>query len=201
MVPASDWIEALRAGLLEADAAGGAVEPGDGLRLSDRAEHLSRYARDILPFDLHECLELPGDNAAYRRTLLDQVATEWADGFLEPPVHRALDALGARLVHDPRIVVRMGRSAGARAFVHQRWAHGREHAARSATGASRSASLVRVLASPIVPFVLLTRTTKEVLGRGRLRGALVVSLPLLLAYDIAWAAGEAAGYLDTVRAR
>ncbi len=201
MVPAPDWVPALREGLLEADAVGGAVEPGDGLRLADRAEHLSRYARDILPFDPHECLELPGDNAAYRRALLDQVAAEWADGFLEPPVHSALDALGARLVHDPRIVVRMGRSAGAGAFVRQRWAHGREHAARAGRGAARSVNLVRVLASPIVPFVLLARTAREVLHRGRLRGALVASLPLLLVYDIAWAAGEAAGYLDSARDR
>jgi hypothetical protein len=199
MVPAHDWVDALAEVLDQADAVGGAVEPGAGLRLSDRAEHLSRYARDILPFDRHECLELPGDNAAYRRALLDQVALEWADGFLEPSVHRALDALGARLVHDPRIVVRMGRSAGARAFVHQRWAHGREHAERVGRDAPRSANLVRVAASPIVPFLLLARTAREVIRRRRLRGSLVASLPLLLVYDVAWAAGEAAGYLDAVR--
>ena len=34
-----------------------------------------------------------------------------------------------------------------------------------------------------------------------LRGALAASLPLLLVYDIAWAAGEAAGYLDLARER
>ena len=56
-------------------------------------------------------------------------------------------------------------------------------------------------AAVVVPFVLLTRTYREVVSRRRLRLRLVAATPLLLAYDIAWAAGEAAGHLDSLRAR
>jgi hypothetical protein len=52
-----------------------------------------------------------------------------------------------------------------------------------------------------VPVVLLARTFREVFSRRRLRLRLVAATPVLLAYDIAWAAGEAVGHLDSLRAR
>ena len=47
--------------------------------------------------------------------------------------------------------------------------------------------------------LLVARTAVEVFSRGRLRARLVVALPALLAFDAAWAAGEAMGHLDTLR--
>lgn len=199
MVPADDWVERLRAGLGRADVVGGAIEPGEGLRAADRAEHLSRYARDMLPFEEHDCLDLPGDNAAYPRALLDEVATTWEGGFWEPDVHRALADRGARLLHDPTVIVRMGRSSGFAAFVGQRWRHGRAHGGQRGARLSRAGNALRVVAAPVVPAVLMLRTAREVLRRGRHRSALAVSLPALLVFDVAWAAGEAAGHLDALR--
>jgi hypothetical protein len=62
-------------------------------------------------------------------------------------------------------------------------------------------NLLRVAAAPVVPVVLLLRTAQEVVRRGRLRATLVLSLPALLVFDVAWAAGEAAGHLDALRKR
>jgi hypothetical protein len=201
MLVAGDWIATLRDVLEEWDAVGGAVEPAPGLGLADSAEHLTRYARDMLPFERQESLELAGDNAGYRRALLAEVASSWENGFWEPDVHRALAARGARLVHDPALVVRMGPSAGAGAFVRQRVAHGRAFGRARGAGAGTAANLARVAAAAVVPLVLVLRTTREVLARGRGRRRLALALPFLLLFDVAWACGEALGHLDALRGR
>jgi hypothetical protein len=201
MVPAENWVDSLQRALERCDAVGGAVDPAPGLRLVDAAEHLSRYARDMRPFRRAESLDLAGDNACYRRALLEEVASAWEDGFWEPDVHRALAARGARLVHDPDVVVRMGRSAGFAAFVRQRLAHGRAFGRARGAGGGALGNLLRVAATPLVPFVLVARTAREVLGRRRGRGRLLAALPFLACFDVAWALGEARGHLDALGRR
>jgi len=125
MRPAPDWVETIRALGEREEVVAGAIDPAPDLRIADWAEYLCRYARDMLPFDGHQCLELPGDNAAYRRDALERTRPLYRDGFWEPEVNRRLRDEGARLWHTPELVVRQGRSAGARAFTRQRLAHGR----------------------------------------------------------------------------
>lgn len=64
------------------DALGGAIDAGGGLRLADGAEYFCRYTADMPPFPTHESLDLPGDNAAYRRNRLDEVRESWGRRLL-----------------------------------------------------------------------------------------------------------------------
>ena len=64
------------------DALGGAIDAGGGLRLADWAEYFCRYTADMPPFPTHESLDLPGDNAAYRRNRLDEVRESWGRRLL-----------------------------------------------------------------------------------------------------------------------
>jgi hypothetical protein len=200
MIPRGDWLEALRAALADADAVGGAIEPAAGLRAADRAECWCRYARDMLPFAAAPSLDLAGDNAGYRRERLLAVEESWREGFWEPEVHKALAARGDRLRHEPSVVVEMGRSAGAAAFLRQRLAHGREFGRTRGGRSGVGANLARIALSVIVPFVLVSRTVQEASRRGR-RRSLVPVLPHVLLFDAAWAAGEALGHVDALRAR
>jgi hypothetical protein len=199
MRPASDWLETARAVAADAHAVGGAIEPGHDLRLRDWAEYFCRYARDMLPFEPHETTDLPGDNAVYRRSALDATRDVYRAGFWEPDVNRALAENGKRLLHTPELVVYQGRSAGFRAFVRQRLVHGRAYGRQRGGRFSTTRNAAGVLLAVVVPAVLVARTTREVFSRRRHRTRLVASLPALLAYDIAWAAGEAAGHLDSLR--
>ena len=201
MVPAEDWVDSLRASLATCDAVGGAIEPAPGLRLGDLAEYLCRYSRDMLPFGERSTIDLPGDNAGYRRRRLLEVEDTWTNGFWEPDVHRALAARGAALRHDPAVLVRMGRSAGVTAFVRQRFLHGREFGRSRGRGATAAGNVSRVVLAPVVPCVLLARTAREVVARRRLRARLAACAPILLAFDLSWAAGEALGHLDALRGR
>lgn len=201
MVPAPDWIDSLVEQHRRYDAVGGAIDPGPDLRVADLAEYFCRYARDMRPFEGHECLDLPGDNAAYKRELLEQHRDLYRDGFWEPVVHRALAADGVELWHAPDVVVHQGRSAGAAAFVRQRWRHGRAHGRQQGQGRPRRANLARALGAPLVPAVLTLRIAREVRSRQRSLARLVAALPHIVTFNVVWAAGEALGRLDAIRGR
>lgn len=201
MEPAPNWVETIRGELERVDVVAGAIDPGEGLRLSDWAEYFCRYARDMLPFAAHATADLPGDNAAYRREALERTRLLYRDGFWEPDVHRALAAAGASLLHSPDLVVRQGPSAGALAFARQRLRHGRAHGRQRGARFSRARNLAGVLGAPLVPPLLAARVLLETQRRRRLRARAVAALPLILTFDAAWAAGEALGHLDALRGR
>lgn len=201
MRPRDDWLATARRLLAEAAAVGGALEPGEGLRLRDWAEYFCRYARDMLPFVPRETAELPGDNAAYTRVALERTRTIYRGGFWEPDVNRALREGGERLLHSPDLVCYQGRSSGFRAFMRQRLVHGRAYGSQRGARFSTGRNVAGVVLAVVVPAVLLVRTFREVFSRRRLRLRLVLCLPALAAYDVAWAAGEAAGHLDSLRGR
>jgi hypothetical protein len=201
MQPAPDWTARIRERLARDGVVAGAIEPGEGLRLVDWAEYFCRYARDMRPFERRESRDIPGDNCAYRRELLERTRALYRHGFWEPEVNRTLAAGGVRLWHDPDVVVRQGRSAGFGPFCRQRLVHGRAYGRQRGArfGAGRNAAgLALALA---VPFLLVARTGREVFSRGRCRLRLVTSLPALVAFDAAWAAGEALGHLDALLRR
>lgn len=198
---AADWVPTLRGLLVTSDVVGGAIDPGEGLRLPDWAEYFCRYARDMLPFEPHPCLDLPGDNAGYRRAALTRTRDVWRDGFWEPEVHRAVHEQGGTLRHEPALVVRQGRSAGFWEFLAQRLRHGREYGRARGRRSSSGRNLAGVAGAAVVPVVLVARTGREVFRRRRYRARLLAALPILLAYDLAWAAGEALGHAAALRGR
>lgn len=199
MIPAPDWLATVRAQLARHDVVAGAIDPAPGLGLADWAEYLCRYAKDMRPFEAHPCRDLPGDNAAYRRDVLAQVRELYRDGFWEPVVNRRLADEGAVLWHDPELVVRQGRSAGWRAFGRQRLHHGRAHGSQRGARFGRLRNLAGVLGAPLVPLLLTVRIARTVAGRRRARARFVLALPYIAIFNVAWAAGEAAGHVDALR--
>jgi hypothetical protein len=199
MAPAPDWIESIRREHLEHDAVGGAIDPGQGLRLSDWAEYFCRYAREMRPFASRSAPDLAGDNAAYKRSLLERWREIYRDGFWEPVFHWQLTAEGIPLWHTPKVVVFQGRSSGAGAFMRQRFSHGRKYGHQRGANFSRSRNIAGVVGAPLVPFVLTARILRDVFTRGRYRLRALAALPLIFGFNVAWAAAEAAGHLDMVR--
>jgi hypothetical protein len=201
MKPAPDWVAQIRTRLAEDEVVAGAIDPGESLRLVDWAEYFCRYARDMRPFERHENPELPGDNCAYRRELLERTRELWRNGFWEPEVNRALRAEGVRLWQDPACVVFQGRSAGFLRFLGQRLVHGREYGRQRGRRFSAGRNAAGIVLAFVVPLVLVGRTAREVFARGRRRVHFLLSLPVLLAYDVAWAAGEAIGHAQVILRR
>jgi hypothetical protein len=199
MIPAPDWAATARREAEIHGVVAGAIDPLDALPLADLAECLCRYARDMTPFEARESADIPGDNCAYRRDLLERTRELWADGFWEPVVNGALARDGLTPRHDPSLRVHQGRSAGGAAFLRQRLVHGRAHGRQRGSEFGPARNVVGVLAAPVVPLVLLARTYRELLARGRCGARTIAALPWLVAYDVAWAVGEARGHVDALR--
>jgi len=201
MIPAPDWIATIRRELESEDVVGGAIDPGDGLRVTDWAEYFCRYARDMRPFPRRETPDLPGDNAAYRRERLESVRESYRDGFWEPDVHRALAAIGVPLPQVPELIVHQGRSAGFGAFAKQRTRHGRAYGQQRGVRFSTARNAVGMLAWPLVPFLMTLRVVQLVLEKRRHRRRLVVALPAVFVLNVVLAVAEARGHLDVLRGR
>ena len=196
MQPADNWIDTIREEQRRVEVVGGAVEPGKRLRVSDWAEYFCRYSRDMLPFAARSNIDLPGDNAAYRRRLLEQNRELYRNGFWEPDVHRKLSADGAVCWHSPALVVRQGRSFGWGAFMRQRLAHGRAHAQQRGARFSRMRNAAGVLGAPLVPFLMTLRVLRHVSSKRRWRVRALTALPVIFSFNVAWAWAEALGHLD-----
>ena len=80
-------------------------------------------------------------------------------------------------------------------FCAQRYRHACYFAALRAAGQPMARRLVRAVAAPLVPPLLLWRIVARVRRTGRHRRELARALPPLLLFLVCWAAGEATGYL------
>lgn len=198
---AQDWVRTAQALGSEHEAAAGAIEPLEGIRLRDVAEYFCRYSRDMLPFGEHDCLDLPGDNAVYSAAALERARDEYRDGFWEAEVNRVLHDGGTRLLHTPALVAFQGRSAGIAAFTRQRLRHGRLFGHQRGARFGRGRNLAHALAAALVPFVMTLRVVREVAGRRRHRAKLLVALPLVFYFNLVWAAAEGLGHLETLARR
>ena len=201
MVPAADWVATMRRLLAEHDVVGGAIEPGAGLRAADWAEYFCRYSRDLPPFPADARVEPAGDNAAYKRALLERIAESYRDGFWEPVSHRRLEQEGVELRRDPRLLVRQGRSAGFAAFARQRLEHGRRYGHQRGAGFSRARNAIGVLGAPAVPALMTLRVLRQVFSKRRFRLRALLVLPQIVAHNAVWAYAEARGHLDMLRSR
>jgi hypothetical protein len=196
MVPAPDWVSTIRRLLAKHDVVGGAIDPGERLRLVDWGEYFCRYARDMRPFQARSNVDIPCDNAVYRRSLLQAIEESYREGFWESVAHRRLAAEGIVLWDTPDLVVRQGRSAGFNAFVRQRLTHGRLYGHQRGVHFGRLRNLIGVLAAPAVPPLMTARMLRHVFGKRRGRGRALLALPYIVAFNVVWAYAEARGHLD-----
>jgi hypothetical protein len=194
------WAQAALGGLGAGDAGvGGRIGLGDDASSTGRAIYFLRYSAFLSADDgrRHEVREIAGDNAAYDRALLMRYDT-YAHGFWEVEPHHRMRADGRQLARIPGMVAVFGGAPRLRSYIRQRFAHGRHFGGwRVRVGGRRPWQIV--LASPLVPFVLLLRTAKRVSGTpGGLLGLSRCVAPFF-ALAAAWSAGEAAGALGARR--
>lgn len=189
----SDWarrmLDAHREG---AEVVGGAVENAARDRLVHWAAFLCEYAQCLSPAPGPSDW-LVGNNVTYRRELLDRHRAVVREGGWENRLHDTLRAEGVRLVCRPEIVVGHDRPFGFGEYVGQRYLYSRSYAGARAAGASWPARLAWVAGALALPPVLAVRIVRGVWRSGRHRRELLLSLPMIAVFTLAWAAGEAVG--------
>lgn len=195
-VPAPDWIVQIRRHhALGYEAVGGAIENGARSSAVQWAVYFCRYAAYMPPFAPHVAAQIAGDNASYQRAALEHCADLTAHGFWEYAVNERLRRDGCALLLTPALHVTHACAPGAWQFCRQRFAHGRVFGAERAAASSTVRRVVYLASSPAIPCVVLAKIARRVVANGRHVGAFVRALPLVIVFTLAWAGGEAVGYL------
>ncbi len=195
-VPARDWVNVmLEAHEGAAAAVGGAIESVKSASMVDWAVYFCRYSQYMLPFDRSFVREIAGDNASYKREHIDRCRHAWRNGFWEPAVHSELRKAGLQLLLTPSVVVSHKRSFGLFGFVTQRFWHGMQFGRERASRLPWPRRALYIALSPAIPLIFLVRIARQVIGKRRHRSKLILSLPLLVLFLLAWSCGELLGYL------
>lgn len=189
---AGAMLRALESGAV---AVGGAVENAATETLLDWAAFLCEYSQvPPPPLAAGEVGGLTGNNTVYRRSALEAARPAWEAGRWEDHLHAALRAAGGRLEQRPEIVVghrkhyTLGEYTGSGTSTPGRGPGCGRRDGRPGAGPPPGRSRWRCRRCCFV------RIVRTVWGKGRHRGLLLRSLPLLAVFVLAWGWGEVVGY-------
>lgn len=174
---------------------GGPVDNLATSTLIDRAAFLCEYSHCLPPGRTGISNWLPGNNVAYPASMLRPHAAIAAAGGWENEVHEAIQAAGGQLFFVPEMVAGHDMSYSFGGYMAQRYLFARSYAGNRVRGAGFALRASYAIATLALPALLLLRISRNVLGSPVYRKSLLMSLPLLVLFVVAWAAGEVAGYL------
>ena len=172
---------------------GGAVEPGRLKTPSAWAAYFCDYGAFLPPLPPGAASALAGNNMLLRRSALEQAPAFAAPQFWKSHYVHALAAQGVRSISAPGLLIRYEKNLPGRVWLRRRFDNGRCFAAMRLAGASRGQRLARVLATPLVPPIMLVRLLRDTWPRGRYRTELAGALPWIVSGLAVWAVGEGAG--------
>jgi hypothetical protein len=193
--PRADWADAILAAHRQGHSVvGGAIEhAGQGSR--DWAVYFHDFARYQLPLRSGPAFAVSDANVSYRREVLHRVGPVWASRYKELQVNRALQQGGTTLWQCPEIVVHHRPiGAGLGRLLHERFAWGRLFGATRAAEFGQVRRLIYVVASPVIPALILGRIVRKAIRDRRNRLPLFRSFGILLLLTLAWTAGEFVGH-------
>jgi hypothetical protein len=195
--PAPDWVRAIRSAQARWPglAVGGRLEPPRGRSPVSWAIYFLRYSSYLRYEHEQPVPDVAGDNASYKRLVLQAFPNLLREGFWELTLHRRLWAEGQGPVFVPAIRVTQCHSFGFWAFFRQRFQHGRHFGGSRAQGWGPVRRLVAGAASPLIPVLFLSKILLRVLRSRQYLDRFLIALPALLCFLLAWSAGEGCGYL------
>ena len=172
---------------------GGPVENASD-RVLDWAFYLAEYTAAIPPLPEGETDSVPGNNAAYRRSVLPLAEPAWArlwENFLQ----RELRSRGVRVFLNPAMLVHHKKRFRLGEMLAQRFYYSRSLAAMRGARMGAAGRLLRAAASLVLPSVLLGRVALNLARKRRNPREFLLGLPAMALFVVAWAAGDIAGYL------
>lgn len=201
-VPKPNWLQRLHDADLERWAGvGGAIDNDPDASGRNWAIFFLRYSAFAPPLNAGETDEIAADNAVYDRAAIMAHPDLLAGGFWEPSFHRRFRAAGSKLMLDPGLVLVHHGTVRGRQFARQRYLHGRAFGIERASQGNVLRNLVLLGMSPLVTPLLLGRIMARMANRAAFRAKLLPAFPWLVGFSLAWAAGEASGYLAVLLKR
>ena len=189
---ASKMLEAHRA---EHAVIGGLVENAAGDRLIDWAAFFCEYSQFMSPLAEGEAENIPGNNVAYKRWLLERFWPDIETGIWDSTLHERIRNAGIPLYRVPSIKVHHKMSASLGWFIAQKFHFARSFASLRFANASCLRRAAYGVGTLLLPFVLAQRIALQVWSTKTHRRELVLCFPILMLLLVSWGAGEATGYL------
>jgi hypothetical protein len=175
-------------------AIGGPVEKLSPDRPLNWAIYLRELGGYMPPMAEGPATALTDCNVTYKRAALEAIAPVWAEAFHEPQVHGALQR-GPGLWLSPALLTYQQRSLKLSPALAERYAFGRLYGGLRAGTVSTGKRIVLILASPLLPLLLLLRVLSNVVRKRRHLGACFAALPYLALFSLVWGWGEFVGYV------
>lgn len=194
---APDWldraIEAYSRG--EYGVVGGPVVDRGYARLRDWVVYFIEYNSYLPPWRSGEWRDLGSANIAYSKELLLKHREHLTGGYWEAGLHPQLVAEGVKFRPAPDMKVHHRGPFNYGYYLGQRYWFSRAFAGRRSRDLSGAKKLAYVIASPLVPFLLLARMAKRVRERNCHLDKFVKALPLVIPALFVYVCGETMGYL------
>lgn len=182
-------------------AVGGIVEAMPGISNAMWAFCYVDFFKYMRPLSAGTAPTLSVCNVAYRKSDLTEIAKAWSKGFVETEMHGLLGQKFGPLWLTPDAEVRVVRNVTFGDAVYERYAFGRLFGASRIAESPIKRRLFYVMASPALPFVLMSRMLAKARSDSALMKRFISALPELLTMVFAWSWGEALGYITKRRPR
>ena len=191
----SDWLDVILSSFSEKDSAiGGPILHDNFGRIRDWVVYFSEYNNYLPPWTDGPHENLNGANIAYRREAVLAERETLNDGYWEVVLHPALSRRG-----ELRSVNAMGvRHTGPFDFayyLHQRYLLSRVWGGSQRSRVPLAKRIIYLMIAPLLPALLLARTTSRVLKSGAPKGRFALALPLLVPVAVTYVWGEWLGDL------
>jgi hypothetical protein len=178
----------------ECDAAGGAIENAAIHRTIDWAVFFCEYLRYMNPIHEGYTHDIPGNNASYKRPVLEVMRDLLEGGYWEGFLHARLQERNKKIWSSPKMVILHKKSFGFGEFLSQRYHYGRSYAGMRNEICTPAKRLFYILFSPLLPPLLVYRMIRLTFLKGRFQKEILKSFPYLLIFSCFWAAGDWMGY-------
>ena len=195
-IPPAQWYESVIQAHTNnpAPAIGGAVDNGATKRIIDWAVFFCEYSNFISPVTDGIVHDLPGPNVSYKSEALASLRDSIKDEYWETFVHGELEAKGKQLWSDPSVKVIHKKHFRFTDFLSERFHYSRAFAGTRNESMSLAKRMAYLLASPLLPPVLLLRISQRVFNKKQHLKQFALSMPYILTFMVAWAVGECVGY-------
>jgi glycosyltransferase involved in cell wall biosynthesis len=194
-VAAPDWLEQAVQARMSGDfgVVGGPVAPSAYARLRDWVVYFCEYNNYLPPWQEGGAHDLGSANIAYSRAVLLKYKDRLGVGYWEAGLHPLLWTDGVKFHAAADMVVYHRGPFNYGYYLQQRYWFSRAFAGARRLPLSRRAAYL--LASPLVPLLLLARMALRVSRAHCHLDKFILSLPLLIPVLLVYVAGEFVGYL------
>lgn len=164
-------------------------------RLVDWAAFFCEYSQFMHPMPEGEVENIPGNNVAYKRWVLERHEALIRAGIWDSILHEHIRREHIPLLLISSVTVGHKMSASLWWFITQKFHFARSFAGMRFSGLSYLRRVIYGAGSFLLPFILVQRIFSQVWKRGTYRREFLLSFPFLAPLLLSWGIGETVGYI------